>query len=223
MLALAGLPGTVGLHRQALPDRGGRRGRLHLARRRDRDRDDGLPRLLPAGAGRGLDAARAPPVQEPPPAIAGAAPMAGGRPGAGAAALARRAAGRATAGEQPLRARASARRARCGRDRRLRLRPAPACRLGHERGRVARPRCRAAGRSERCGRGGSAHRRRDRHRRRAPASRPSCAGVTARPPPRAPRSRSRSTRWFRSSSSSTSRGSSWTGHRRSGSCSDTSP
>ena len=33
MLALAGLPATVGLHRQALPDRGPGRRRLHLARR----------------------------------------------------------------------------------------------------------------------------------------------------------------------------------------------
>ena len=58
MLALAGLPGHRGLHRQALPDRGHGRRRLHLARGDDRDRDDDLARLLPAGDRRGLDAAR---------------------------------------------------------------------------------------------------------------------------------------------------------------------
>ena len=49
-------PGHRGLHRQALPDRGHGRGRLHLARRDDRDRDDDLARLLPAGDRGGLDA-----------------------------------------------------------------------------------------------------------------------------------------------------------------------
>ena len=52
MLAPRRPPGDRGLHRQALPDRGRRRRRLHLARRRDRDRLDDLARLLPAG-GRG--------------------------------------------------------------------------------------------------------------------------------------------------------------------------
>ena len=46
-----------GLHGQALPDRGARRGRLHLARGDDRDRDDDLPRLLPAGRRGDVDAA----------------------------------------------------------------------------------------------------------------------------------------------------------------------
>ena len=50
--------GHRGLHRQALPDRGRGRGGLHLARRDDRDRDDDLARLLPAGDRGGLDAAR---------------------------------------------------------------------------------------------------------------------------------------------------------------------
>ena len=57
MLALAGLPATAGLHGQALPDRGGRRRRLHLARCGDRDRDDDLARLLPARRRGRLDAA----------------------------------------------------------------------------------------------------------------------------------------------------------------------
>ena len=56
MLALAGLPGHRGLHRQALPDRGDGRRRLHLARRDDRDRDDDLARLLPARDRGDLDA-----------------------------------------------------------------------------------------------------------------------------------------------------------------------
>ena len=41
-------PPDRGLHRQALPDRGGGGRLLHLARRGDRDRDDDLARLLPA-------------------------------------------------------------------------------------------------------------------------------------------------------------------------------
>ena len=45
-----------GVHRQALPDRGDGGRRLHLARGDDRDRDDDLARLLPAGDRRGLDA-----------------------------------------------------------------------------------------------------------------------------------------------------------------------
>ena len=48
------------VHGQALPDRGGRGRRLHLARGGDRDRDDDLARLLPAGGGRRLDAAARP-------------------------------------------------------------------------------------------------------------------------------------------------------------------
>ena len=56
MLALAGnFRGPC----KALPDRSDRRRRLHVARRGDRDRDDGLPRLLPAGRRRRLDATRA--------------------------------------------------------------------------------------------------------------------------------------------------------------------
>ena len=51
-------PGHRGLHRQALPDRGHGRGRLHLARRDDRGRDDDLARLLPAGDRGDLDAPR---------------------------------------------------------------------------------------------------------------------------------------------------------------------
>ena len=57
MLGLAGIPATAGLHRQVLPDRGGRRRRLHVARRRDRDRLDDLARLLPAGRRGDVDAA----------------------------------------------------------------------------------------------------------------------------------------------------------------------
>ena len=57
MLGLAGLPATVGLHRQALPDRGAGRRRLHLARGLHRGRHDDLPRLLPAGGGGDVDAA----------------------------------------------------------------------------------------------------------------------------------------------------------------------
>ena len=48
----------LGFHRQALSDRGDRGRRLHVARRRDRDRHDGLHGLLPARAGGGLDEAR---------------------------------------------------------------------------------------------------------------------------------------------------------------------
>jgi NADH-quinone oxidoreductase subunit N len=47
------------LHRQALPDRGPGRRRLHLARRLHRRRHDDLARLLPAGGGGDVDAARA--------------------------------------------------------------------------------------------------------------------------------------------------------------------
>ena len=50
--------GDGGLHRQALPDRGPGRRRLHLARGLHRGRDDDLPRLLPAGGGGDVDAAR---------------------------------------------------------------------------------------------------------------------------------------------------------------------
>ncbi len=65
--------GHGGLHRQALPDRGpGRRG-LHLARRLHRGRHDDLARLLPAGGGGDVDAARAAGAV---PAIAGASPEA---------------------------------------------------------------------------------------------------------------------------------------------------
>ena len=54
--ARAGRPARhLGLHGQALPDRGDRGRRLHLARRDHRDRLDGLPRLLPAGARGRLD------------------------------------------------------------------------------------------------------------------------------------------------------------------------
>ena len=56
MLALAGFPATGGLLRQDLPDRGGRRQRLRLARRRDRARLGDLARLLPARRRGGLDA-----------------------------------------------------------------------------------------------------------------------------------------------------------------------
>ena len=56
----AGRPAGDGrVHGQALPDRGGGGRRLHLARGGDRDRDDDLARLLPAGGRRRLDAARA--------------------------------------------------------------------------------------------------------------------------------------------------------------------
>ena len=56
--ALAGrLPGDGRLLRQALPDPGGRRQRVRLARRRDRDRLGDLARLLPARDRGGLDAA----------------------------------------------------------------------------------------------------------------------------------------------------------------------
>ena len=51
--------GHGGLHRQALPDRGPGRRRLHLAGGLHRGRDDDLPRLLPAGGGGDVDAARA--------------------------------------------------------------------------------------------------------------------------------------------------------------------
>ena len=44
------------LHRQALPDRGPGRRRLHLARRLHRGRHDDLARLLPAGGGGDVDA-----------------------------------------------------------------------------------------------------------------------------------------------------------------------
>ena len=57
MLGLAGLPATVGLHRQALPDRGAGRRRLHLAGGLHRRRHDDLPRLLPAGGRGDVDAA----------------------------------------------------------------------------------------------------------------------------------------------------------------------
>ena len=107
MLALAGLPGHLGLHGQALPDRGDRRRRLHLARRRDRDRHDGLARLLPAGDRRRLD-------------VAGAERGAAPRPGRGDARHRGRVArgGCGAAGGQPLRV-----------DRRLR----PDLRRGHDR------------------------------------------------------------------------------------------
>ena len=76
MLALAGLPATAGLHRQALPDRGAGRRRLHLARGLHRGRDDDLPRLLPAGGGGDVDAPGEEQVPGGSPAIAGAAPEA---------------------------------------------------------------------------------------------------------------------------------------------------
>ena len=64
----AGRPAGDGrVHRQALPDRGGRGCRLHLARGGDRDRDDDLARLLPAGGRRRLDAAAAEPLGPEPP------------------------------------------------------------------------------------------------------------------------------------------------------------
>ena len=47
--------GDGGLHRQALPDRGPGRRRLHLARRLHRGRDDDLAGLLPAGGGGDVD------------------------------------------------------------------------------------------------------------------------------------------------------------------------
>ena len=50
------LPGHGGLLREDLPDRGGRRQRLRLARRRDRARLGDLARVLPARDRRGLDA-----------------------------------------------------------------------------------------------------------------------------------------------------------------------
>ncbi len=54
----AGRPSGDGrVHGQALPDRGGRRRRLHVAGSGDRDRDDDLARLLPARRRGHLDAA----------------------------------------------------------------------------------------------------------------------------------------------------------------------
>ena len=58
MLGPGRAAGDGGLHRQALPDRGPGRRRLHLARRLHRGRDDDLARLLPAGGGGDVDAAR---------------------------------------------------------------------------------------------------------------------------------------------------------------------
>ncbi len=68
--------GDGGLHRQALPDRGPGRRRLHLARRLHRGRDDDLARLLPEGGGGDVDAARGETLPGAAPAIAGAAPEA---------------------------------------------------------------------------------------------------------------------------------------------------
>ena len=64
------------LHRQALPDRGPGRRRLHLARRLHRRRHDDLARLLPAGGGGDVDAAGRRGRAGATPAIAGASPEA---------------------------------------------------------------------------------------------------------------------------------------------------
>ena len=52
MLGAGRHPGHGGLHRQVLPDRRGRRRRLHVARRRDRDRLDDLARPTTCGSSR---------------------------------------------------------------------------------------------------------------------------------------------------------------------------
>ena len=59
MLSLAGNPGDGGVHRQGLPDPGGSRRQLRLARRGDRARVRRLAGLLPAGGRDDLDAQRA--------------------------------------------------------------------------------------------------------------------------------------------------------------------
>ena len=73
----AGRPAGDGrLHRQALPDRGPGRRRLHLARGLHRRRHDDLARLLPAGGGGDVDAAGRRDGARRDPAIAGASPEA---------------------------------------------------------------------------------------------------------------------------------------------------
>ena len=74
-------PGDGGLHRQVLPDRGHRRRRLHVARRRDRDRLDDLARATTCGWSRRCGCAparrpRCPPAPSATPAMAGGSPEA---------------------------------------------------------------------------------------------------------------------------------------------------
>ena len=73
MLGLAGIPATAGLHRQVLPDRGRRRGRLHVARRGHRHRLDDLARRTTCGWSRRCGCGRRPaPTARPRPAGPGA-------------------------------------------------------------------------------------------------------------------------------------------------------
>ena len=130
MLALAGPAGDGGVHGQALPDRGGRGRRLHLARGGDRDRDDDLARLLPAGGRRRLDAARG--RSRWAPSRAGMPAMAGGSPEADSPDAPPRAAPAAPPGTRCLGDPGPRRGARRGDDL-LRRHPLAARRLGLER------------------------------------------------------------------------------------------
>ena len=117
--------GDRGLHRQALPDRGAGRRRLHLARGLHRGRHDDLARLLPAGGRGDVDAARA---------RRRAASDRGRRDARDRGRLTR--SGRHSQGREPLRAdRRLGPDLRCGDDR-LRRRPLAADRLGLARGQL---------------------------------------------------------------------------------------